>query len=269
MPKISPMAMRLIARLTRSDVDLGEVREIIEKDVVLCGQLLKTVNSARYARRTEINQVRDAVVLLGTGRLRRLALSLTVSNLFGRVKTAPGWSTLRFNFHSAAVAVMAELLAEAVPVSHGDGALVSALLHDVGKHAIAVNLQPEYELIAAMWTSSGKPIDECEREILGFDHAELGGLMLARWEIAAPLQQAVFYHHRPDQAPDGGGGQISLSRLLHVADRFVRYLGISVEETAPERMPAYSLDVPGLRLTEPEILARFEVAYKDLAEAFR
>src|SRR4051812_24017521 len=118
MPSISPMAMRLIGKLARLDVEVTEVSHLIERDVLLCSQILRTVNSARYSRRVQITRVSEAVVLLGLARLRRLALGLSVSNLFKRLKTADGWSPLRFNFHSAAVSVMSEILADSVPVAN-------------------------------------------------------------------------------------------------------------------------------------------------------
>ncbi len=271
MPSISPMAMRLIGKLARVDVDVTEVSHLIERDVLLCSQILKSINSARYARRTQVTRVSDAVVLLGLARLRRLALGLSVSNLFKRLKTASGWSPLRFNFHSAAVAVMAEALADSMPAANGQGALVAALLHDVGKYAIAVNLHREYELIIDLWSSSGKPVDECESEILGFDHAELSGIMLARWDLPVSLQQGVFYHHRPEAAPPDptNEGKVPLCRLLNVADRFVRYLGIDIEPATRIGVPAYSLEFPGFEVNEVEILARFQSEYSELSEAFR
>ena len=248
MPAISPMAMRLIGKLTHFDVDFKEVAGLIEKDAILCSQLLKAVNSARYARRSTVDRVGDAVVLLGVGKLRKLALSFTVTNLFGRAKTATGWSPLRFNLHSAAVALMAEILAEHVPAANGEAAFIAALLHDVGKFAIAVNLAREYELIAELSSSSGRPIDECEREVLGFDHAELSGMMLARWQLPPYLQQAVFYHHRPAESAEASDGSVKLSQLLECADRFVRYLGIAVEPVDPDRLPEFSLELPGHEL---------------------
>ena len=190
LPPISPMVMRLIGKLARVDVDLEEIGGLIDKDALLCAQLLRAVNSARYARRAEVSRVHEAVLLLGINKLRKLALSLTVSNLFGRLRPSPEWSPLRFNLHSAAVAILAEVIGRHIAVIGGDAVFVAALLHDVGKFAIAVNLPREYEKILQMQSSSGRVIAECERELLGFDHADLGGLMLARWELPTALQHA-------------------------------------------------------------------------------
>ena len=39
-----------------------------------------------------------------------------------------------------------------------------------------------------------------EREILGFDHAELGGMLLRKWRFPESLEQAVWRHHAPATA---------------------------------------------------------------------
>jgi len=260
------MAMRLIGKLTHFDVDLLAISALIEKDVLLCGQLLRAVNSARFARRNTINRARDAVVMLGIGKLRKLALSLTVTNLFGRSKTAPGWSPLRFNLHSAAVGMMADGLARHTKAENLEIAFVGGLLHDIGKFAIALNLHREFEMIRQLRSSSGRDVAECEREVLGFDHAELSGMILARWELPIQLQHAVFYHHAPEASQPNDPPK--LSAVLSTADQFVNYLTISVEPVDTETILSCSLEIPGAKVPTETILSEFKQEYAELAELF-
>src|SRR5579863_2286656 len=105
LPPFSPMLTRVIATLAEEDVSFGKVGELIEKDTVLAGNILKLVNSALYGRRGTVNSVRHAVSLLGIAKLRNATLSLSVSRMWSRLKTPPGWSGAQFNLHSAAVAI--------------------------------------------------------------------------------------------------------------------------------------------------------------------
>lgn len=265
LPPISPLAMKLISTLAYSDVNVRTVEDLIERDTVLCGEVMRTVNSARFAGTGNILRIHDAIMRLGVNQLRKMALGLSVKRLFGHPRTGNKWSQIRFNLHSAAVAVLADLLASHVPVASGDAAFVAGMLHDVGKFAIAVNLKKEYDVILDLWTSSGRSLVDCEREVLGFDHAEVSGMMLARWELAAPLQRAVFYHHRPEDL----GPDVSLAHILNLADRFVRYLGMVAEPQPVEPDPPCLLQLPGHTLPEEEILARFGEEYQDLSQFFR
>ena len=42
---------------------------------------------------------------------------------------------------------------------------------------------------------------ECEKEVLGFTHAELSADALAEWNLPEEIGIAVRYHHEPDLAP--------------------------------------------------------------------
>ena len=264
LPVISPMAMRLVGRLGYSGVNFAEVKDLIEKDTMLCSEVMRTVNSARYSRGNPRNRIESAVALLGSNRLRRLALGITVSNLFKRPNTSPRWSQLRFNLHSAAVAVMADLISGHVAVAGSEGAFIGGLFHDIGKFAIAVNLKLEYSMILDLWSSSGNGIAECEREVLGFDHAEISGLILARWELPSTLQRAVFYHHRPD----AGSDEISLAHVLDLSNRFVHYLGMTTEPTSPDANQPCALELCGRELPEADLLESFAAEYEEFSSFF-
>jgi HD-like signal output (HDOD) protein len=41
---------------------------------------------------------------------------------------------------------------------------------------------------------------EAEHKILGLDHAEVGALVVKKWNLPAPLEEAVRLHHRPMQS---------------------------------------------------------------------
>jgi hypothetical protein len=44
---------------------------------------------------------------------------------------------------------------------------------------------------------------QAERAAFGIDHAEVGGAILARWELSWELQEAVSQHHRPPSKLSG------------------------------------------------------------------
>jgi HD-like signal output (HDOD) protein len=252
--------MRLVAKLAHFDVDWREISTVIEGDPILCGEILRVVNSAEFGRRNRIAKINQAVTMLGMTKLRKISLGMTVTKLFSRTKMAPGWSPLRFNTHSVAVAAMTEILADFVSVEHSDSAFVAGLLHDAGKLAVAASLRDQYALILNLWSCSDRSIQDCEREILDCDHAELSGLVLARWELPAFLQRAVHDHHQPRE--------VDLSWLVQQADEFVRYLGMLVEPPDLRSLPEYQLHVPGYELPQAEILARFRVEFDELNKMF-
>lgn len=275
LPVLSSAAMKLVGTLAQPTVDIGEVEHVIQKDPLLCGELLRTVNSARYARQGRVNGIGQAVSLLGIGRVRRMALSLAVSSLFGRAKTAAHWSPLRFNLHSAAVALLADILAERLPVPCADAAFVAGLLHDVGKFAIAVNLPREGEKIWLMARDSGRSVAQCEREVLGFDHAAITGDLLKSWELPEAVYRAAGGHHDWEEELSrvrafGSVTSVDLGLILNCADRFVNSLGMMTEaplkELASKELAPVRLALPGFELDSDALAIHFAVEYEEFRE---
>src|SRR5581483_2067315 len=86
LPALSPMVMRLVHELGHRNADGKHLADLIEKDAVLCAQVLKVANSAMYARAGQIASVRQAVAFLGFNKLRRLVLGFSFSSFFGRMR---------------------------------------------------------------------------------------------------------------------------------------------------------------------------------------
>jgi HD-like signal output (HDOD) protein len=139
-------------------------------------------------------------------KLRNAALSMSISRMWTQVRTPPGWSTARFNLHSAATAVLTDLLSQRVPVPYPEGGFVAGLLHDIGKLLAAVSL----------------PEEPWNPEVFGTGHAEISGAVLARWNLPLPIQEAVLFHHSPGEA---AGGELHLALLVNAADKLANDLG--------------------------------------------
>lgn len=224
LPPFNPTLNRLLATLAKEDVFFSEVAAVIEKDTVLAGNVLKLVNSALYARSGTINSVRNAVAILGLSKLRNLALSLSVSRMFKQIKSAKSWSQADFNLHSVATAIMADTLAQRLPVAYPEGAFTAGLLHAVGKLLIAVALPEQFdEIIRAYLNSGDLTIEEAELQVIGCCHAELAAAALAQWKLPADIQEAVAHQHSPGEA-GVSAGKMQLSLLLHEAHHIVNSL---------------------------------------------
>lgn len=65
--------MRLIEALQDPDLDLARLQRLIEHDPSLCYRLLRTANSAIYGQVTPVTSIRQAIVLMGVGTVRRWA----------------------------------------------------------------------------------------------------------------------------------------------------------------------------------------------------
>ena len=263
LPALSPAVNRLLGMLAKRDVDLAGLARTIQADPSLTGHILSAANSAFFNRGAQFQSIEQAVTRLGLTKLRRIALSKSVSRIFRGLRTPDGWSMTRFQLHSAATGAAAEILCEFLPVEDPDSAFLGGLMHDVGKVLIACGQPSQFLEIEAMVALTCRSQAEFEREILGTDHAELSGLAVAKWELPFSLSRAVAYHHSPESAREFG--QVSMSRVLQAADLFTNSLGISVRE-APANLERAALPViPGHEYPGPEFATRFEEEWKVLS----
>jgi hypothetical protein len=138
------------------------------------------------------------------------------------------------------------------------------MLHDMGKLLMAVTIPGEYETLAAIGLVSGSPVFECERQMLGFDHAEISGVALTRWGLPEAVAKSVYCHHVPETE-----GAPPLAMVIHRADRFVNHLGITVLPPPAVVGEPPPLDIPGYEPDTPAVLRRFEKEWKELAEFFQ
>jgi len=87
-------------------------------------------------------------------------------------------------------------LVNEVPVEFSEGAFIAGILHDIGKVLIAVTLPEEFENLRSLVALKQIPLVECERDVLGIDHAELSALAIGRWELAEPIQRGSAFPSR-------------------------------------------------------------------------
>ena len=274
LPPFSPILNQLLADLGKDNASYAKLSDLIEKDTVIAGNVLRMVNSGLYGRRGVINSVRNAVAILGLNKLRNIVLGLSVSRMWSQLKIAGGFSAKRLNLHSVATAILADQLAGALPVHYPEGAFLAGLFHDLGKMLIAVGMAEEFGHIQYRYRVSEASYRDCEHEILGLTHEELSAAALLNWNLPEPIQTAVLLHHRPlSDVPvvSATANLRPLSHLIAAANHYVNGTGITVQDQLREGdlESKVTLDSFGLTTEQKEAVLRdFDAEFKAIAGFF-
>ena len=259
LPPFSPILNRLMASLANEDVSFSKVSNLLEKDTVMAGNILKLVNSALYGFPGTVNSVRRAVSLLGVNKVRNATLSMSVSRMWKQVRAPYGWSMRDFNLRAAGVGILGDLLAQNLAVDYAEGAFAAGLFHDLGQLLVAMGCPEEFRQISLLCRPGAKWASEYEREVLGVSHAELSADALALWNLPKQIQDAVRYHEAPERDPAAKRGRVVLSRIVNVAIQYVDRIGTCFSALDSDSVDVKAQPDPlGLGDRLPRVLTSFE-----------
>lgn len=185
---VSPTVYHRITELIdRPNSSSDDVANIISGDLVLTASVLRFVNSAFFGLNRVIEDVREAIVLLGFERLRELVL---LSELFPALDPLGMLEDVRRRglFRSQ----LARLITQSSPFTHL--ASEASLLTELGVYALAWKRPDVYRTVLARAERGEGSLEALEREAFGATHAELGAVLLGLWRIPAAVINAVRWH---------------------------------------------------------------------------
>jgi putative nucleotidyltransferase with HDIG domain len=241
-----------------------DIARAIGEDAGITLRLLRVVNSAFFGYNQKIESLDQAVMALGTSQVRDLVLATTVAEKFeglpeDLINMESFWQ------HSLACGVMARSLAQAGRQINLEPFFLGGMLHDVGRLVMLFRMPEKCRLIVTRCHQSGEMMHVVEREVFGYDHAEVGGCLLSTWGLPPHLEEAVASHHLPQRAVRNP----LLSALVHIADVMVNALklGSSGNLVVP-RLSAAAWSRYGMAATILHgVVEQMDVQYRGLLRA--
>lgn len=181
------------------ETSFAEIGHIISQDSALTARLLKIVNSSFFGFSSKVETIMHAITVVGMAQLRDLALATAIINNFkGIPKDAVNMQS--FWQHSIATGLAGRVIAVYLKEPNPERFYVLGLLHDLGRLLLYLAIPEDMSRVLVKYSHGGL-LHEAENEILGWDHAEVGGRLLRTWNLPDPLVEGVLYHHNPSRAP--------------------------------------------------------------------
>ena len=194
-PTLPTIVFELNELLQNPNTPITDISDIIEKDQAMSLRVLKLVNSAFYGIYKEVNDIGNAIVLLGFNTVRNAIVSLGVINSFSGVKSLEGFDISDFWKHSLAVAVVSKSLAEKTKIASPDSCFVGGLLHDIGKVILAQYFQDLFEKVWNAAKRENISFYEAEKKEITIDHAIIGAHLATNWELPESFIDVIRWHH--------------------------------------------------------------------------
>ncbi len=197
LPPMPHVVSKVMELLSDTDSKMSDIVEVLSSDPTLVARMIRVSNSALYGRGQETTSLTQAVVRLGNKTLSSLVMAASMKSLFPLDKTNIGvWGQSLWQ-HSLECGLAARRVAQISGYSDPEEAFVAGVLHDIGKVVILLNKPDEFRLILKRQASAKESFAVAEQAILGFDHTDVGELLLAKWQMPGNLQACVKHHHSP------------------------------------------------------------------------
>jgi putative nucleotidyltransferase with HDIG domain len=180
--------------------ELTDIARQISTDPALTADLLKLVNSAQFMLPKRVDNIVEAVKLVGMKGLRNLLYTHGTQKILGTK-----YDEMRSMWqHAYRTAFYAYNLAKSFRKRKDilDDVYVGGILHDLGQIIIA-SLRPDLlERIKKFCKEKEIPTKLLESFSMGLNHAEVGALVAKKWNFPEQLVAAIRFHHSPLEAPE-------------------------------------------------------------------
>ena len=220
LPPAPRVLTQLLGLLKEHDGFRPRIVELITYDPALTAKVLQRCNNAAAGLAEPVHYLPDAVTRLGFNEIYRLVAVVIGKSTLGAAQQGYGMLTGELWRHSVVAAVAAKVVALTLGEDE-NLAFTAALLHDIGKLVLSPSVARTYPAVSRAIALSGHSFLEAEKSIIGVEHAEVGGRVLARWNFPDNLVQAVWHHHDPIQARP----YEQLAACVYVADMIAHFMG--------------------------------------------
>lgn len=247
LPALPKAACHIMAVIEDPKTTATRLEKALAMDQALTAKVLRIANSPFYGAVREIRTVSEAIVRLGFVSIRNWTVVTATKSVF----LAPGAGTLYKKIWRQSVmsAMAGQLVAQNLRLGEPENIFIGGLMQNIGQLVLARSHPELFQQILTESEHTGRPYHEVEKQLLGFDHGELGALLIKEWNLSQDLEEAVRWHHRFDEP---GAGNARVAAMIALGEEVASCSGVEDESgvslaAAPaEPAPTEEQEVPPL-----------------------
>ncbi len=192
-----PFTVAKVLRLTESNKSgASDLAKVIEADPVISTSILKVSNTVFFASMNRrISTIKDAIVRIGFRETKRIVMTMSVMDLFGKEDKNFGFNKMNFWLHSLATALIAERVAKRMGDVSTDEAFLAGLLHDFGILLFDEFYPTIFSKILEETSNTGTRFIDNERKILKITRNDLLKELFTNWKIPETITEAITVHY--------------------------------------------------------------------------
>ncbi len=198
LPSFPDAVLNVLETMRDPNASSGVIAQALAKDPGLTIKVLKTVNSAAFSPVQKVENLAQAISLMGTSSLESLVLSMGASKVLP-TKAVGGFDPKLFWQGAARRAYIAKALSEHLHPQKSMESFTAGFLQDMALPLLVQKKTKAYTKILKNWTTGGQKLHEMERETFGWDHAEVATWMCREWNLPENLTSAIGGHNQQEE----------------------------------------------------------------------
>ncbi len=222
-----------LQQIRDEDQALSRISTVLEADPGLSVTLLRVANSAAYGRRNPVQNIGQAVMLLGRVEVEALLLAEGVRRSVP-LRPGPGFQPRMFWRLCARRAATARAVAEILDPRSAGESFTAGMLQDMAIPLLVNGHGRGYGELLAEAQGADANLPQLEQERFGWSHATVAGWLCEEWEFPPVLAVYIGGHHSDDaniplavrMVADLDLGQEAFARTVDV---LVNEVGLSEE----------------------------------------
>lgn len=222
LPPFPAVIQRALQLVDDPRATADHIVDVIQYDQSITVNVLKVCNSAYFGLRRKVKSLREALVMIGFNQLIEIILSQQSSRFF--YEPCKGYELEYGELwkHSVSCALLTRLVSKRLNREEKPAHFTAGLLHDIGKMMLSKFVKDYFKEIKKLVEEKNLSFCEAEKEVLGIDHAELGGKITEQWDFPNNIVLAVRYHHTPFLTPE----EHDVVQLIYICDLIAMMTGI-------------------------------------------
>jgi len=259
LPAMPKAALHILSVIDDPRTTATRLERAVAMDQALTAKILRIANSPFYGAVREIKTVSEAIVRLGFVTIRNWTLVTATKSVF-----LGAGSTVLFHKiwrQSVLSAMAAQLVSQSLRRGDPETVFVGGLMQNIGQLVLARGHLDLFQQVLTISAEEQLPYHVVEQELLGFDHGDLGALLIKEWNLSEDLEQAVRWHHRLDH-PDAQCAE--LAALVALGEEIAACSGSTEAADGSEDAWGPSLAVAQLGVA-PDTLRRLRNQARELS----
>ena len=226
LPPLPEVASKVINMVSDPDVSFKQVALEISKNQAMTTNILKLCNSAFFSKGKEITSIDRAIVTLGLKEVKDIVLLVAAKPVLDKPVTGYDLAQGDLWKQGLAVATMSRDIAVLKKKKDiADTVFTGGIIHNVGKVVIALFVQQAFRQILDLAQNQGMAFHLAEKEIMGYNHQEVGEKILIKWNFPPVLRSIVRFYQDPAGAPPEHLLEVS---IVHIANAICLMGGIGI-----------------------------------------